>query len=427
MTLMLASLREDLAVLAADTAISTVIEGVTYRVTDYYKKLHVINGTLVFLSGDVNLSEWTLRKYKRSRLKGVEELQRIMREEYERYATVRPDFKDREDCVGLFGFFCEMEDGRPVGYRINSASDFKVERCTAPVNAFITVTAGVNEAQAQAVLSEAYSAGIGAVEAYAHVFDTLASEKIGGQADVYLMDRNGIRIVTSHAIKEPKLNRVDRYYLRELEALDRRIESLMLDAVITGSHINVGDGVFTVDGDTGHMRTTSGEFTGSITASDISGGTVTGTRIRTGGDGIYPRVEIDPSTIAFGVYSSPNDGILIPAYDGGVSKIRFLSGGNESVLYNSPATGLVVSAYGNATLAGTNVDLQPTGGHVRLRSWSELRNTQTGVTLQGEIDALWAALSMKANENHSHYVSLPDHNHGNPQNQNSGGGTYAVY
>ncbi|MEC0167485.1 hypothetical protein [Paenibacillus graminis] len=274
MTLLLASLSEEMAVLAADTAISTVIDEVAYRVVDDYTKLHVIGETLVFLSGDVNLSEWTIRKYKRSKVKGADELRRIMQAEYGKYCAIRPNFEARENNVGLFGFLCQLEKGHPVGYLINSAKGFEIERCTSPANDSVTVTAGVNEGIAQSMLTEAYAGGIGALQAYEHIFDTLAGEKIGGRADVYLMDRNGIRKIHSHAIKEPKLNRVDRRYARSAVVLDRQIQTLMLDAIITGSHINVGNGSFTVDGSTGHMKTTSGEFSGSITASTITGGSI---------------------------------------------------------------------------------------------------------------------------------------------------------
>ncbi|KWX73878.1 hypothetical protein [Paenibacillus jilunlii] len=207
---------------------------------------------------------------------------------------------------------------------------------------------------------------------------------------------------------------------------------------IVGSSINVGDGrfvvnsagsVFAADGTfQGTINARGGTFEGNIYASgEIIGGIITGARFRTGSSGVYPRVEIDPTSVAFGVYSDASSGILIPAYDGGVSKIRFLANGNESTIYNSPGVGLAISAYGNLNLSGSNIDLQP-NGKVRFRSWLDIQSAFSGATLQSELDtinsaitALWNALNHKSDIGHKHTVDIGTHNHGNAANQNWGG------
>ncbi|MFF2016211.1 phage tail protein [Paenibacillus sp. NPDC058177] len=163
----------------------------------------------------------------------------------------------------------------------------------------------------------------------------------------------------------------------------------------------------------------------SVYETDFYAGTITGAKIRTAAPGIYPRVEIDPSSIAFGVYSDEHSGILIPAYDGGVSKIRFLANGNESTIYNSPGIGFAIGAYGNLTLAGSNIDLRPTSGYVRIQSWDSIYNESAHTTLQNELNALWSALAGKANASHSHTVNLGSHNHGIAGAVNWGG-TFTV-
>ncbi|MFC6653656.1 hypothetical protein ACFSQ7_48650 [Paenibacillus rhizoplanae] len=259
MTLLLASLGEEMAVLAADSAISTVIDGAAYRVQDDYKKSFISLTERSFFSPVTLICPNGLSVSTSARMKkGAAVLQRIMREEYAKYSSIRPQIAELKDYVGLFGFICQVESGKIAGYLINSANKFEIERCEAPASNSVTVTAGVNEKIAQSMLTESYAAGVGALQAYAHIFDTLASEKIGGKADVYLMDRAGIRKIHTHTIKEPQLKRVDRRFVRSAAVLDKQIQALMLDAVITGSHINVGGGTFTVDGTTGHMRTTSG-------------------------------------------------------------------------------------------------------------------------------------------------------------------------
>ncbi|MFC6652077.1 hypothetical protein [Paenibacillus rhizoplanae] len=417
MTLLLASLGEEMAVLAADSAISTVIDGAAYRVQDDYKKLHIVDGALVFLSGDANLSEWTIRKYKRSNEKGAAVLQRIMREEYAKYSSIRPQIAELKDYVGLFGFICQVESGKIAGYLINSANKFEIERCEAPASNSVTVTAGVNEKIAQSMLTESYAAGVGALQAYAHIFDTLASEKIGGKADVYLMDRAGIRKIHTHTIKEPQLKRVDRRFVRSAAVLDKQIQALMLDAVITGSHINVGGGTFTVDGTTGHMRTTSGEFSGAITASSITGGSITAdTSINVTQDA---RIG---NNLYMGLAGAVNDR-KIQFVDPGIYEayVSFAGSGSKELRMRG-ANDVRIDAGLNAVVAGAfDVILDPGFG-----AYVGSASPGNRIVTAAELDAIWSALAGKADASHSHSVTIPNHNHGNPANVNSGGGTFTV-
>ncbi|OMD44297.1 phage tail protein [Paenibacillus odorifer] len=203
------------------------------------------------------------------------------------------------------------------------------------------------------------------------------------------------------------------------------LSSNFTNGAIVGSSINVGNGMFTVTSG-GIMSAVNGEFSGHISASTISGGTITGAKLRTAGDGVYPRVEIDPSSVAFGVYADANNGIQIPAYDGGVSKIIFNANGNQSVIFNSPSSGFFLSGYGRATLNGDGVKLEPGSDYVRVPSWNKLYSESSHISLQDELSAIWSALANKANASHSHTVSIPNHNHGNPANANSGGGTFTA-
>ncbi|AKG35640.1 hypothetical protein [Paenibacillus durus] len=414
MTLLLASLGEDLAVLAADTAISTMIDGKWYRAADDYRKLHVVGDDLVFLSGDVNLSEWTIQKYKQSEAKGPKELRRLMRQEYDKYCRIRPGFAERDDCIGLLAFLCAMEGGKPVGYLIDSAKNFEIERCQAPENDSVTVAAGINDEVAGAFLKEAYARGVGAVQAYGYVFDRLAGEQIGGNADVYLMDRNGIRIIHSQTIAEPPLNRVGPEYTVFSKELDERVRTLMLSAIITGSHINVGNGTFTVDGSTGHMRTTSGEFSGSITASTVTGSTIqTATSTR--------RIILDPN----GLRSFDGNGtrrISIDTNDGfGTQELRFYgaTGGKSGVVSGSDGRLNVAASSGLLVLAGPTVVL---GGEANVEDFPITHTIAVGSdvstfdfngvqvvnlsaldSLQSEVSTLSSSISGKAERSESGY------------------------
>ncbi|OZQ74433.1 hypothetical protein CA598_31605, partial [Paenibacillus sp. VTT E-133291] len=193
---------------------------------------------------------------------------------------------------------------------------------------------------------------------------------------------------------------------------------------IVGSSINVGNGMFTVTSG-GIMSAVDGNFSGRISASTITGGTVTGAKIQTS-DSVYPRVVIDPTSVAFGVYSSADNGIQIPAFDNGLSKIIFnAGGGRQSTLYNSPSSGLTISGDPDVTLSGTNIRLSTSSsGQVILAGWGRLYNGAT--TLADELAAIWSELNRKSNIGHTHTVTLQNHNHGSTTLTPSGGGTFPV-
>jgi hypothetical protein len=178
-------------------------------------------------------------------------------------------------------------------------------------------------------------------------------------------------------------NRAGNLVANSLTANSAKIlTSRFTDGEIIGSSINVGSGKFTVSAG-GDVYAEGGIF---------AGGTITGAKIQTS-NSVYPRVVIDPTSVAFGVYSDETSGIQIPAYDDGISKIIFNANGNQSVIYNSPASGFIFNGYGRATVSGDGVKLDPKSDYVRVPSWSKLLSETTGNTLQEEINALWTAVA----------------------------------
>ncbi len=187
---------------------------------------------------------------------------------------------------------------------------------------------------------------------------------------------------------------------------------------IIGSSINVGSGVFTVD-TAGRMRATSGEFSGSITASTIRSSSITAdtdinvTRDARIGNNLFMglvgavndrRIEfVDPS-----IYEA------LISFAGSTSKEIKVRGPND----------VRIDAGLNAVVRGAfDVSLEPANGKAYVGAIGVPGNR---IVTASELDAIWMALTGKANTSHSHTVTLPNHNHGNPDNQNSGGGTFGV-
>ncbi|QWU17402.1 phage minor structural protein, N-terminal region [Paenibacillus sophorae] len=251
-----------------------------------------------------------------------------------------------------------------------------------------------------------------AAEVIAGVLGSFVSMEIGEGNNVTKINTNGISAGHADFNSAPfRLDMAGNLLANSLTANYANIlSSHFQDGDIVGSSINIGSGRFTVSS-AGYVYADGGFYTG---------GTVTGAIIRTADPGVYPRVEIDPSSIAFGVYSDENNGILIPAYDGGMSRIKFLANGNESAIYNSPTAGFNFVAYADARIVGAHIYLS-SSQQVHIPSWSSLYSEGSYSSLQEELNAIWAAIAGKASANHTHSVTLPTHNHGNVANQNWGG------
>lgn len=148
----------------------------------------------------------------------------------------------------------------------------------------------------------------------------------------------------------------------------------------------------------GQMKSVGGEFSGKITASEIVGGVITGASIRTGPPGAYPYAEMSNTDQMFSVRSSSSMGIDMKSVGtNGLSEMRFVNGGRYvSLGFPSATTGLYLSgADSNFTAEFVNIYLRGYGGTYVPR-WSELRNEETGSSIQSELSALDSSMDSLA-------------------------------
>ncbi|ASA20954.1 phage tail protein [Paenibacillus donghaensis] len=191
---------------------------------------------------------------------------------------------------------------------------------------------------------------------------------------------------------------------------------------IIGSSINVGNGVFSVSA-SGHMKAYSGEFIGSISASSFDGGTITGAFIRTAASG--QRVEMDYTSFRSVDANNRVRVSISPSGKYGVAGTEYFDG---TGLYKGGLYGIDDGLYLDAnSFMNLFAPVIAFNGEVRFSGATVTGMSISSVSgLESELDAIWSALSGKSNIGHGHSVTLPNHNHGNPDNLNSGGGTYSV-
>jgi hypothetical protein len=410
--------------------------GKKYLVTDEYPKARQIGSRVIFTTGiaDISADVLSLITDKTS----LEDIQSIAREKFQKYKDLNENDPSHKACEYGIEFAVtihEIRDGVPKYVQMVYNNDFEITE-ESPDNAQFFAF-GSHSGDILPVIWAQLEKGTELHQAVLHGYEHVTDVSVGGRLTRFQVDTSGVKSMVDRirsAQQYPKwpgrpftfhADMAGNVIANSLTANSARINSSSFNnGAIVGSSINVNDKFTVTSG--GIMSAVDGNFSGSISASTISGGTITGAKLRTAGDGVYPRVEIDPSSVAFGVYADPNNGIQIPAYDGGVSKIIFNANGNQSVIFNSPSSGFFLSGYGRATLNGDGVKLEPGSDYVRVPSWNKLYSESSHISLQEELSAIWSALANKANAAHSHTVSIPNHNHGNPANANSGGGTFTA-
>lgn len=244
---------------------------------------------------------------------------------------------------------------------------------------------------------------------------------IGAGNNVTQINTNGI--AAGHAVFNSAPFRVDmqgNVTANRLTANSANIfSSNFTDGAIVGSSINVGSGKFTVDS-AGNMYAE-----GSTTV----GGTITGSLIRTAASG--RRVEINASGFrSYDANGTPRVQILTSDDSAAAAIVLRDASGTSVGELNSYASNGTLTMYGNSIVIGSNNTANP----IRLQGAVTFGGAVNGLSLgigsisglRAELDSIWNALSGKSSVGHTHTVSVPNHNHGNPDNATSGGGTFTT-
>jgi len=276
-------------------------------------------------------------------------------------------------------------------------------------------------------------------------FGNFVSMLIGSGEDVTRINNRGISAGASNFDTAPfRLNMKGDLVANSLTANYANIAySNFTNGAITGSSINVGNGMFTVTSG-GIMSATSGRFSGDIVAStvrgtDIEGGTVTGAILRTAAAGR----RIEQSADGFRAYDSGNTARvrINTSTDSSIASLGFYgSGGGFAGELNSYQNG-GLTIFSNDLFLGSNNTANPIllqgaatmAGPARFNSSVNFSGSVSGLRLNVEdinglelrLQALWNAMNNKSDRGHSHSYTVPQHNHGNTANANFGG-TYTT-
>lgn len=214
-----------------------------------------------------------------------------------------------------------------------------------------------------------------------------------------------------------------------LEGVDGIFTGKIQGGSFVGGSIQIGSS-FSVNNE-GHMVAVGAEFSGDISASVITGGQINGTNI-TGADILGSKIR---TAVSGDRIELDRDGFVF--YDSGNAR-RVTLGTNQvagisgHTYYNSSgqSQGLVYANPNEMHVMGTsNLRLGALSGTVTLQGPVQFTSSVMGLNLSiSQISGLQSELNYLRNrlDNHTHTVSVPNHNHGNTANQTSGGGTFTT-
>lgn len=182
-------------------------------------------------------------------------------------------------------------------------------------------------------------------------------------------------------------------------------------------NINYIDGDLLVDGTVTALKLIVDELSAiSANLGKITSGEIYGAYIATQEDA-YPRTEMSILEHLFAAFTDANNHIKIRTDISGSPGQRFTGGGT--------VLGSVTTYLGYLEIWVPSI-LRLTSPNLRINGWSSLYGIGDGKTLAEELDNIYTLLDSKADIDHTHSVTIPNHNHGNPDNLNSGGGTFTV-
>lgn len=321
-------------ILGADTAIThTTTEGEKCRDSIGMEKIFQVGKYLLFACGSVTVVNDVVDQFRSEKNPTVSSLQRIIRKRCRGDSTI---------SVVLF----EMDNnGRTISYSLNSETDFKLERRNGVSNFTHLVSGGLQSDRALELAIASNKVGIHDPKILIkRVFESIAGTDVGGELTLYLMDVNGIELLSKNKIKE-----MVKYPIVDLSSC----HGSLTGGTITGALLRTSIGGARVELDENGWRTFDNNDTQriSINANDLYG----------------------MSAIQWAGTSGSNVGTI--------------NGANSLFSIMSPTDILIASTGGDITIQG---GVNFTGGSV------------TGLTT-GSIAGLGATLNAKADADEAGY------------------------
>lgn len=395
----------------ADGRISASSNGVDYLVTDTYPKARCIGDKVIFTTGMVAIAEQFFRLVRPSST--LREIERIARRVYNGFKSEnegRAEYKALEHGIEFGVAVHDITAGQARYTQLSYYNDFKADTRT-PTETDVFAW-GANSDRILPEIERLFQIGGDITEIVKEAFGRVSDVNVGGKLHAFFFDGRNIIVP-----KEPLWIRSAAQYPawpgNQLPSTADMAGNVVARSIKLTGEMTDSEVISTV------IRASR------IIGNEIEGGTITGASII--GGSIRSNTDIDVTRDArignnlfMGLAGAENDRrieFVDPSiYDAFIS---FAGSGTKEILVRG-ANDIRIDAGLDLHLKGMYVSLEPTfAGSAYVGAPTEANRIVTVAELN-------AALAGKANVSHSHSVTIPNHNHGNPDNLNSGGGTFGV-
>ncbi|WP_340031124.1 hypothetical protein NSQ20_25450 [Paenibacillus sp. FSL K6-1122] len=233
---------KDFLYMGADSAISTEVNGVNFRLSNDGKKIWRIDDMIIFSAGDVDLAKIIMEEFEKSQHRDMKALKKIIKFWFERYYKRRPGIKERVDKGKLIAhtLVAKFEDGSPVLYEFSQENEFEINKIRAhDKTAFYT--SGVNVDRDRDFFIEQAETANDVFEAYRNTYSFASNSQIGGNLELYVLAKQGIRKILDEKIEENPFEwfQGDRRFTNHTERIKKYI---LAEADLVGNRLTLRDG-----------------------------------------------------------------------------------------------------------------------------------------------------------------------------------------
>ena len=241
----------------SDSAVSTTIGDNIYRINEEGKKIWIIEDKLIFCSGNMDISYKIMNQCIKFKNKSIELLQEL--------AILYHDKKSfLEIVVGT------IKNNKTIVYQISSYNDFEIIEKTIKGNDIGLWTGGIRTTECFDFAYQELSQHVDLMEVYQNTFNNISFEGIGGQLNVYKLNKNNISLFYENSIEEKDIKRIYLDNYKHLIVAER-----LTGIILAGNNL-------TIDASTGSEEHT---FTVDELGVNIKGSALTITS-NTGGNGV---------------------------------------------------------------------------------------------------------------------------------------------
>lgn len=222
--------KQDQIVFGSDSAVSTTIDNKAYRIKDYnVKKIHKINNSLLFCSGNMLLSSEIVDKIKKYNTDDVNEIKAIAKSSYNNF--------DNTDEFTIDIALAKVYKGKSIVYQISPYNNFEiVEYIVDKPSDIGIVSGGIKTDEVFNTAYEKIKKGVPIKKIYTETYNQVAYEQIGGFLTLHFLSNIEDKVIGKYKIHDDFVD----YYSGQVDDSFR----LVVGETIKGRIIAGEQGIF---------------------------------------------------------------------------------------------------------------------------------------------------------------------------------------